>query len=71
MFCPKCGSMTKILDTRYNKLDGEAYRHRKCTLPGCDHKFYTVEFIVEATDDFAVTWDKALSMRRRWGKKNE
>lgn len=69
MFCPKCGSKTKILDTRYNKLHGETYRHRKCTLTGCNHKFYTVEFIAEATDDFTVTWDKALSTRRRRSKK--
>ena len=71
MFCPKCGSKTKVLNTRYNKLEGEEYRSRRCEFPGCSHKFYTVEFVAEATDEFMLTWDKAANLRHKRGNKNE
>lgn len=60
MYCPKCGSKTRVLkSTRYNLKDNEAYRHRMCSFKGCGYKFYTVEFMAEEDATFKEQWGNA------------
>ena len=58
MTCPKCGSATKVCDTRYEEKENEIYRHRICKK--CNHDFFTVEFDVEKNDKMINLW-KTLS----------
>jgi len=40
MKCPKCGSETKVKDSR-RPIDAEIHRRRECT--SCGHRFSTIE----------------------------
>lgn len=44
-YCPKCGSMTLIVDSR-TKMNG-IWRRRKCENPECDYMIKTMECIFD------------------------
>lgn len=51
MLCPKCSGKTRIVASYVNMNEEERYRHYSCKNENCNYKFYTVEFIVEETED--------------------
>ena len=54
MLCPKCGSSTKVCDTRYDGKENEVFRRHICKT--CSHEFFTVEFEVENNNKFVSLW---------------
>lgn len=55
--CPECEGKTKTVEMARANTD-EIYRKKECL--SCGHKFYTVEFIVNATNDFLKSWHRCL-----------
>ena len=60
MYCPKCGSNARVMDT-IPYSDTEIYRRRKCL--ECKHIFKSVEII-----DEDVPSDKEIEFNRRYEK---
>lgn len=56
MKCPKCNGKVYVTDTTNNDEDHEIYRRRVCK--ECGKIFYTTEFEVEYTDDFAKIYNQ-------------
>ena len=50
MFCPKCGSKTRVVDSVMSEEEEEVYRKRVCEV--CREMFYTTEFVVEYDEHF-------------------
>ena len=57
MVCPKCGCIDTLgtPDSVTNVDRNEKYRKRKCTI--CNHIVYTVETVVEKTEEFSHNWN--------------
>ena len=64
MLCPKCNGVTMVCDTRYNAKENEMFRQRTCKV--CSHKFFTIEFDIEANNKFTMLWKTLI---RGSGKK--
>lgn len=60
MLCPKCYGKTRVTETRNNVKESETYRRRICNDKTCCHKFYTVEFVAEETNNFKESWKEAI-----------
>lgn len=57
MFCKKCGTKTKVIDSRMNKSHpDELLRKHKCPNEDCGYEFFSVEFEVENNDSFIKQW---------------
>ena len=54
MICPKCNSKTKIVDNSFNEEQNKMYRKHICK--ECKYIFFTAEFIVEPSKQFAYDW---------------
>ena len=62
MFCPKCGTKTKVIESR--EVEEEVFRNRKC--PNCGYSFYTEEFeSEESKDGLRYIWAEKAKKRRR------
>lgn len=59
MVCPKCGSKTGVLKTRFNVNENEIYRYRVCKNENCGCKFYSAEFMIEENEIFNEQWKAA------------
>lgn len=60
--CPKCGIKTRNADTIPDEGNNEIYREKTCYL--CGHVFYTLEFVIEDTEQLQKTL-KELRFNRR------
>lgn len=69
MVCPKCGGNTTVFDNSFNPEVNEYYRKRTCLT--CDHKFFTIEFEVEPTEQFQKDWLKHHRFTRTNVKRKE
>ncbi len=67
MNCPKCNGKTTVTDVVSVNDVNEQYRKRKCV--SCKHVFYTTEFEVEYTDDYADIWFENHRDRSKRSKK--
>lgn len=64
MVCPKCKSKTKVIDVCLNVDENEVYRYRECINEECGHKFHSVEFLVEETEQFKKEWKKSNEVKK-------
>lgn len=61
MFCSKCGTKTKVLNSR--AVEEGVFRQRKC--PNCNYIFYTEEFESEGgLDGIRSFWAMEAKKRR-------
>jgi len=52
--CPGCGALiTKVIDTKFDKVGGHIVRRRHCTF--CDARFYTGQAVEQIVD---VKWTR-------------
>lgn len=56
MICPKCFDDATVIDTVKNVDNNEVYRKLKCK--SCGHKFYTLEYEVEYSNNFKKLWNE-------------
>ena len=61
MRCPKCDFMTRITSMTVSD-ENEVYRRRKCC--ECGHKFFTIEFEIEETEQLKQEWPRAFGIRK-------
>lgn len=66
MICPKCNAKTKIVDNSFNEEQNEMYRKHICK--ECKYIFFTAEFIVEPSKQFAYDW---YAYRRNYQRTRE
>ena len=50
LFCPKCWSSAKCLDSRCNPRTNHVRRRHQCQHEECEHRFTSVEVISGAVD---------------------
>lgn len=54
MKCPKCNAKARIVNNSFNEEQNEMYRKHICKV--CNSIFFTTEFIVEPSKQFALDW---------------
>lgn len=59
--CPKCGSNSKVIDSR--KYAGAVYRKRKCVF--CNFKFWTEETELDDNDRILKDMQACYKMKTR------
>jgi transcriptional regulator NrdR family protein len=63
MKCPVCGADSRIIKNLANS-DNDTFRLRQCR--ECSNTFYTIEFVIEDTDQFKHEWNKLLAKERNY-----
>ena len=66
MNCPKCGSKTKVIDTRdSDQFETCWWRRRQCL--NCKHKFTTYEILPEVLMELQLTKKTLYKIRKALG----
>jgi hypothetical protein len=63
--CPRCGSASRVLDTRHDESVLVNRRRRRCEAPTCRHTFTTME-VGPGAYDVTTARVAAGAARRRW-----
>lgn len=63
--CPECGGATRSVDNVLDRDNNEVYRQKSCLNPDCGYFFYTVEFVVESSQELIETWNKHRRSKQR------